>query len=221
MFFNNSNKFNRLLLFQIVLFVLIVCQKSNAQERVWVYVGTDNKNTMLGYVDLNTQRQPNGNLYVWEKMIRSDTNIVIGLVEWDCRQKRSRIIQETMYDSYGEPLKMSKNLDWTYTIDGTLGASIYRMVCRNYEKVSRSSTAKTPAGIQLAEITVAAANLREFPNTNSDVIREVKRKERLILSDEKPQGNWYKVLDKESQSEGWLHKSTFKIINSGKSSSKK
>jgi len=176
---------------------------------------------MLSYVDLNTQKQPNGNLYVWEKLIREDTNFVIGLVEWDCRQKRSRVIQQTIYDKYGDPQEMSKNFDWTYTIDGTLGAGIYKMVCRNSEKVSQSSMTKTSAGIQLAEITVTAANLRESPNTNSDVIREVSRKERLILSDERPQGNWFKVLDKESQSEGWLHKSTFKIINSGGSLLKK
>jgi hypothetical protein len=221
MVFNNSNKSNIILLFQITFLILFICQTNYAQERVWTLVGTDEKETMLSYVDVNAQKQPNGNLFVWEKVVHADTKYAIGLVEWDCRQKRSRTIQQTLYDQYGEPLNMAKTSDWIYVIDGTFGASIYRIVCRNSKNTSKNSPSKTTSKVSLAEITSLAARLRESPNINSYVIRAVSKGEQLILADEEPQGNWYKVIDKETQSEGWLHKTTFKIIKPSKAAPRK
>ena len=221
MVFNNSNKSYIILFFQFVLLILFVCQNSYAQERVWTFVGTDEKEKMLAYVDANAEKRSNGNLFVWEKVVRADTNYAIGLVEWDCREKRSRTIQQTLYDRYGEPLDIAKNYDWIYVIDGTLGASIYRIVCRNSKNTSRNSPSKTSSKVSLAEITTLAARLRESPNINSYVIRAVSKGEQLILADEESQGNWYKVIDKETQSEGWLHKSTFKIIKPDKPAPRK
>lgn len=221
MVFNNSNKSNIILLFQFIFLILFICQRNYAQERVWTFVGTDEKQTMLAYVDANAKKRSNGNLFVWEKVVRGDTNYVIGLVEWDCRQKRSRTIQQTLYDKYGEPLDIAKNYDWIYVIDGTLGANIYRMVCRGSKNTPKNSPSKTNPEVLLAEITSLAARLREFPSINSNVIRAVSKGERLILADEEPQGNWYKVIDKETQGEGWLHKTTFKVIKPGKSAPRK
>jgi len=161
MFFNNSNKSNIILFLQTIFLILFICQKSYSQERAWTFVGTDEKETMSAYVDTNIQTQSNGNLFVWEKLIQADMNFVIGLVEWDCQQKRSRTIQQAFYDRYGEPLNLSKNSDWIYVIDGTLGAGIYRKVCRN-----SNSSSKINPKVLLAEITSLAASLREFPNIN-------------------------------------------------------
>lgn len=221
MLFNSSNKSNTILFLQIVFLIVFIYQKGYSQERVWTFVGTDEKETTLTYVDTNTQRQSNGNLFVWQKLIRIDTNFVIGLVEWDCQEKRSRTIQQTLYDRYGEPLNMSKSSDWIYVIDGTLGASIYRMVCQASKNTRKYSASKINAKVSLAEIISLKASLRELPNIKSNVIREISKGERLILVDEAPQGNWYRVIDKDTQSEGWLHKTTFRIIEPSKTPQRK
>ena len=129
-------------------------------------------------------------------------------------QKRSRTIQEATYNSLGQPVKFGKNLPWIFVVPETIGADIYKTVCQGKLVPKPISAKKSKSKISLAEITVTTASLRETPNINGTVIREVSLKEQLILANEEPQGNWYKVVDKESQSEGWLHKTTFKVIKS-------
>lgn len=221
MFSANSNNSAKITIIQIAFIFLILCQKSYSQERNWVFVGTDEKETMLAYVDLKPQKQSNGILLIWEKMIESNTTYTIGLVEWDCREKRSRTVQQILYNRFGEPLRTSRYTDWLYTIDGTLGASIFRMVCGNTLNSPDVSSENVQGKLVLAEIIVTAASLRDSPNIKGRLIREIPKKERLIMANEKPRGNWFKILDREIQSEGWLHKSTFRIIDSNKSEPKK
>lgn len=218
MFLARSIKLKIFIVSQIALAILFLSREDYSQERSWVFVGTDERRTKAAYVDPNTQKRSNGNFFVWEKMIWSDASYLIGLVEWDCRQKRSRVVQESLYNQYGELTQLSKNFDWVYMVDETLGAGIYKIVCRNVQNSPQPPLTEAPSVISLAEIIVVAASLRESPSINGSVIREVPKKERLILTGEPPRGNWHRVIDQDSQSSGWLHRSTFKIIKPKKSS---
>jgi hypothetical protein len=186
----------------------------------FLYLENEN-HTTAALIDKNISKLPNGNLLFWEKLLRRDTGYDIGLVEMNCEQKSSRALQETTYNSLGQPVKCGKNLPWIFVVPETIGADIYKTVCQGNLVPKPIPAKKSKSKLSLAEITVTAASLRETPNINGNVIREVSLKEQLILANEGPQGNWYKVVDKESQIEGWLHKTTFKIIKSSKSLPKK
>jgi hypothetical protein len=192
-----------------------------SQQQDWMIVTIDENHTIIALIDKNISKLPNGNLLFWEKLVRRDTGYDIGLIEMNCVQKSSRTIQEATYNSLGQPVKFGKNLPWMFVVPETIGAKIYKTVCQVNLVPKPISVKKSKSKILLAEITVTAASLRETPNINGNVIREVSLKEQLILANEEPQGNWYKVVDKESQSEGWLHKTTFKIIKPNKSLPKK
>jgi hypothetical protein len=185
-----------------------------SQQQDWMIVTIDENHTIIALIDKNISKLPNGNLLFWEKLVRRDTGYDIGLIEMNCVQKSSRTIQEATYNSLGQPVKFGKNLPWMFVVPETIGAKIYKTVCQGNLVPKPISVKKSKSKILLAEITVTAASLRETPNINGNVIREVSLKEQLILANEEPQGNWHKVVDKESQSEGWLHKTTFKVIKS-------
>lgn len=192
-----------------------------SQQQDWMIVTADENNTTVALIDKNIKKLPNGNLLFWEKLVRRDTGYDIGLTEFDCTRKRSRTIQETTYNSLGQPVKFGKNLPWFFVVPETIGADIYKTVCQGNLVPKPIPAKKSKPKLSLVEITVTAASLRETPNIKGNVIREVSLKEQLVLADEERQGNWYKVVDKESQSEGWLHKTTFKIIKPSKSLPKK
>jgi uncharacterized protein YgiM (DUF1202 family) len=69
----------------------------------------------------------------------------------------------------------------------------------------------------MAEIITEKANLRESPDSSSAIIREVVMGEKLTMSDKHPIGAWYKVVDVDIGSEGWLHGNTIKIVKVRKS----
>lgn len=214
----SSIKLKFFVLSQIALAILLLNRHHYSQDGAWIFVGTDERRTKAMYVDPNTRKSPAGNLFVWEKLIWSDASYLLGLVEWDCRQKRSRVIQQSLYDRYGELSELSKNFDWLYMVDETLGAAVYKVVCRAARTSPPSSSIETASEISLAEIIVSAASLRESASIKGSVIREVAKRERLILTDAEPRGNWHQVIDRDTQSKGWLHKSTFKVIKPSKSS---
>jgi hypothetical protein len=174
------------------------------------------------YIDTNYEVLPNGNLQLWQKGVFADgSGFMLALIELDCQQKRSRTLQETIYDNFNRRLKTKNHEDtWAYIIPDSIGEKVFLMLCWNQEITPRKTSTKSSTKISLAEIITTAASLRESPNIRGNVIREVSLGEQLILSDEESVGNWYKVIDKESQTEGWLHKTTFKIIKPNQAKAK-
>jgi hypothetical protein len=202
--------------FFIIAFCLFIPQQIRSQKTEWIFVESNMSNTSRMFVGKNIVKLKNGIIQVWQKEIVENSKITIGLVEWNCSKKQLRVIRENIYNIFGELIERHDlSSDWDYVTPDTVGDSIYNVVCKNRKTSNKSATK-----ISLAEIITTAASLRESPNIRGNVIREVSLGEQLILSDEESVGNWYKVIDKESQTEGWLHKTTFKIIKPNQTKAK-
>jgi hypothetical protein len=193
-----------------------------SQTQNWTFVNLNANLSVAAYIDKNIKKLPNGNLQVWQKLLFNDGFKNISLINWDCQRNRSQTIQQTILNDLGGVVKISTKIEnWMYSSPGSVSEDIQKMVCRGNSDRKKVSSTKTKTKISLAEITTTAASLRESPSINGSLIREVQFGEQLILANEEPSGNWHKVIDKETQSEGWLHNTTFKIIKPGKSSAKK
>lgn len=66
-------------------------------------------------------------------------------------------------------------------------------------------------GIDTAVVIAIRANLREHPNAQSAILKEVSGGDLLGLLDRQPVGPWYRVLHIRSSTEGWINGNTIRL----------
>ena len=69
---------------------LVFPDKVFSQKQDWMIVTTDENYTTVALIGKSISKLPNGNLLFWEKLVRRDTGYDIGLIEFDCIQKRQQ-----------------------------------------------------------------------------------------------------------------------------------
>lgn len=103
-------------------------------EPNWVYVGaTDDASYSID----KTSLKRDGNMVtVWESIIMSKKKIKAKIFrEYDCKEKRQRILSETIYykdgDSFSRPIK---DVKWEYVVRESVGEELMAYVCKNAPK---------------------------------------------------------------------------------------
>jgi len=90
---------------------------------------------------------------------------------------------------------------------------MYQIACGNLSK--RVSKDSTSAGKMMVEIIVNKANLRNAPNKNSRIIKEVSLGERFTLVNKELVGYfWYEISLSGTNETAWIHRSTIKLVES-------
>lgn len=96
----------------------------------------------IGYVDLNSIRQVNGNVRVWvmfdffqpQPNVRFTANSYLDYIEYDCKEERSKSLKQVMYsgnqgNGTAEEINVS-NAQWSYITPSTASEKIMRFVCK-------------------------------------------------------------------------------------------
>ena len=79
---------------------------------------------------------------------------------------------------------------------------------RNSNTSFRAKFPQEDPGVDLGVVIVNKANLRDGPSTTSAVLMQLAQGSFVALVERIPVDDWYRVIDIESSSEGWLHAST-------------
>jgi hypothetical protein len=120
---------------QIHLAVLIlllsgVAYSQEKHER-WIYITAASEGRRL-YYERNIKHRKNGNLLVWEKLVRSDNTQSLYQVEYDCTNERSRVLSYSGSDREGREIKSNRqaSLRWSALIPNSIGEQRFEMICR-------------------------------------------------------------------------------------------
>ena len=194
-----------MLLFLVFCFLVLPMQMFAQSSKVWKYVAQTDEGKY--YVKQSVDKLPNRNRAQWGKIISPEGEEEISRTEWDCRQKRFRLMQVSTFAPDGTALSHQKNLDWAEVAPETVSEVLYEEACG------------TPMKISYAEIISPQAKMRIGANSNSQVLRVVKSGERFPLVPFKPAGAWYHVYDPETLFEYWLHGNSIKIVADEKGNS--
>ncbi len=185
----------------IVLFLLAGSSVNvSAQKKAWHYL-----QTIYGGVKvyLNDEVQillRSKHRVVWDKRLNADNSFAVSKVEWDCLNKRSLILEMTMYDTDRISIGTTRNFEWQSVIPGTVAETAFQTIC----------VAKPPA--QFVEIISLQANLRSFPDAGAVVLGVAKQGSRFRVTPYGGQGGWYNIVDTKTEQDYWVHGSTIKII---------
>jgi Bacterial SH3 domain len=180
----------------------------------WTLADVSGADSSIHLLDMETMKTKSlGIISGWHKVVYDNNSYTIALNDWNCTEKKSRLIQVTNYTQYGNVISSNSiPSPWKYIIPDSVEEGIFRMVCGKSNQNKPKTVEKNNANSSFAKIIVKKANLRSEPNANSEVIREVGLGEKLVLVTEDSVGVWYKVLDLKTNSQGWLHGNNFKII---------
>jgi hypothetical protein len=120
---------------QIHLAVLIlllsgVAYSQEKRER-WIYITAASQGRRL-YYEHNIKHRKNGNLLVWEKLVRSDNTQSLYQVEYDCTNERSRVLSYSGSDREGRVIESNRQASqrWSALIPNTIGEQRFEMICR-------------------------------------------------------------------------------------------
>ena len=200
-----------------ILFVLFSCFLLNAKlsaqnEQRWLKIATDVEGTNY-YIEKESRKTSgNSNIRTWEKRIRSDFSYSILLTEWNCHDKRERLIQFTDYNVQRRlEVTSEEPSDWHPIIPDSIAEKFFKIVCLEPPRLS----AKVKISMKkYAEIIAKKAYLRDRASPSGEIICDLIKGEKLMLINVEPIGGWYKVVDSKTKSIGWLHGNTFKVISS-------
>lgn len=190
------------------------------QSAHWTFVGKDMSGTHF-FVDKQINRVSKGLLKVWTKRIYSDLSFTVALHQWDCNNRRLRVLQETRYDQQQQVINYNGQIIvWEDVVPDSIGEEMLSAICTRPvdnkfegEETNLMSSA-LPPNFTMIEITAVKANLRENPDAKALVFRVVKRGAILLSSDGRQSGAWYKVFDsQDSNKELWVHQKACRVVS--------
>lgn len=116
------------------LMLLAVCCSASAE---WTLVGSSSRAEM--YADLETIEKKQGSVSVWILTNIFDdptSKSLASRVEYDCKQKRSRVLQEYRYSEHfmgGKNVSRDQTTisdDWLFAAPGTVTMNIINTLCK-------------------------------------------------------------------------------------------
>lgn len=181
----------------------------SAQTATWNYVTTITEGVKF-YIGKDFKRAPDGHLAAWEKLVKPDRSFAVSFVEWNCREKRRLALETTFYNSDNTVIGTRKQIDngqqqlqqqWTPVMPGSSAELLFARDC-------------LPAPpVRLAEITVARAALKTFPDASAPVVRTANRGATFRIIAGTGRGGWFNVVDDSTQEDYWLFADDFRVIN--------
>lgn len=169
-----------------------------AQTQEWFYIARSEEGRF--YVKRKIDQLPDGNRAMWMKLASDKGFERISYAEWDCKNRRFRLLQTSSYTADGRAIEHLKNLDWAFVTPETTGENLFEEACG------------TPREIKYAVFILREVKLRGEPNINGQIYRTAKRNEKFPLTPFDPVGAWYHIYDPKTLIEYWVHGNGIKIV---------
>jgi hypothetical protein len=116
--------------------IMLITLASNltfSQEGIWKYVTRSVAGMEVYYAPRRTVRRANGIVRTWVRFVEPETEKVedetIGLYEFDCKEGRYRVLQETKYYRSGSGTTNSRVSSWFYATPGSVTETLSTRVC--------------------------------------------------------------------------------------------
>lgn len=198
----------------ITCFSFIVVINISAQSR-WIFVGTSSDDASW-YIEKTLTEKASGTITAWEKVVLVDGSYSIGLTEWKCSEKKKRILQSGNYALSGEVIRSNNiPLPWRAVVPDAIEEGFFNVVCAVSKKKIAERNSNSRSSGSFAQI-IRKSNLMSAASPRGEIIRKVAIGEKLALVSEESIGVWYRVLDPQTNSEGWLNGNHFKIVKATK-----
>jgi hypothetical protein len=211
-------KLTSYLLLLLIITILRCSTVLAQQESRWVLIGQNTDGTSF-YLD-KTSRQIIGNkIRVWDKNIFQDGSYQIGLVEWQCKEKKYFLVDLTLYTPTGSFIRKEKGMGWLNVVPDAVSEVMYKAVCGTF---SENNSKTKSSSKKMVQIIVRKANLRASPSTNSGIVQQANLGEKFSLVDEEPTNGWYQIIIARTNEIAWIHGNNIKLAEAtNKSNSKK
>lgn len=199
--------------FILIFYAIIVLsnQPIFAQANRWQFIGK-NDNGSRSYLEKSGQKESGNRRRTWSKEVYSDGSYKITLVDWQCRERRFRILEATNYAATGEYIDKERSSAWATVIPDSVSENYYKVVCASTEQKPAAKSNSSDKKM-IAQIIAENANIREVPFANGSIIQTAEKGTRLFIADAEPTGVWYQVFLPDSDITGWLHGNTIKLLN--------
>lgn len=192
--------------------ILLICQPIRAQQvNRWQFVGRSDTGSS-SYLDKSVEKQTGDIRRTWTKEVFSDGSYKIGLVDWQCRAKKFRILEGASYESSGKYIyREGRSSPWITVVPDSVSENYYRVVCRSTGQASPPES-KSSENKTIAEVIALHANVRASPTADSPIVQRVKKGVRLTLAAVEPTNGWYQVFIPVTNETGWLYGSTIELL---------
>lgn len=195
----------------LICIFLIASVSAAAQQSRWSYIGRA-VNDSVWYLDKSFKKNRSGTITAWEKVIFPDDSYSIEVNEWNCSERKKRMLQADNYAPSGDFLShLGKPVPWRFVVPDSVEEKVFGIICGNSNSKKRTSGRQDDGNSSFAR-TIKKSVLMSEASANSEVIRKVAVGEKLTLVSEESTGVWYRVLDPKTNSEGWLNGNHFKIV---------
>ncbi len=198
--------------------ILVICYPTRAQQQEennnrWQFVGRNDSGSSF-FLDKSVQKQTGGIRRTWSKQVFGDGSYKIGLVDWQCRARKFRILEGATFNRSGEYIyREDKPTGWISVFPDSVSESYFNVVCASTGRTSVVESNKLNTG-KIAQVIALDAYIRESPNASSRVIQKVEKGVRLLLADADTASTngWYQVFIPETNETGWLRGSHIELL---------
>lgn len=198
--------------------VLILCvtifllnqTATRAQENRWQFISR-NDNGSTSYLEKSNKSETGDRKQTWTKEVYSDGSYKITLVDWQCREKRFRVLEAANYMPSGEYIDKEGSSAWSTIVPDSVSENYYQVICS--ASGQKSAAKSIPSGRKIiARIIALNANIRESPTAESRVLQRVEKGTYLFLADTEPTNGWYQVFIPDTNEAGWLYGNTIELL---------
>jgi hypothetical protein len=207
-----------------IMIILAIPGYSQEADNRWLYVTASKDETQV-YQDRIYNELPNGNRTIWEKFLDKTGFYTLQLSEYNCKQRKARILEVYRYNPQGNVvLSGDGSTEWRTPIPDSVGEASYENVCSienhaptapptNYRR-ERQATPYSPKGdigVDYGIVTSARANLREGPGTDYAAFLGIPKGDMVALLGGGDDSGWYETIHVKSNTEGFIHGSTISV----------
>ena len=184
------------------LFLVLILQITGQAQRVrWRYVSTIYDGVKI-YLDERIVTAKNKHKIVWDKRVKMGGAVAVSQVDWDCVNKRSKILEMVLYRADQSLIRSTKKFEWQNLVPGTISEILFQQIC------------KAKPRLRYVEIIIDSAGLFAGPLDNGTPLRIATKGSRFVLVEGTGPGGWYNIVDARTQNDYWVHGNNIKITGS-------
>jgi hypothetical protein len=116
--------------------LLINDQQMFAQQvNRWQFIGR-NDNGSTSYLEKSNPKGTGIKKQTWSKEVYSDGSYKIVLIDWQCRERKFRVLEATNYAPSGEYVDKERSSPWSTVVPDSVSENYYKIVCLSTGKTS-------------------------------------------------------------------------------------
>ena len=168
----------------------------------WLYVSLSADGWKF-YRQDKIDKLENGNPATWIKLLDATGFYRTMYYEWDCKGKRYRLLQSHFFSPDAQLVSNKQPVDtsWAFLPPDSVAGILLSITCN------------PPVERRTVEIIVNRANSAKSIRTRKHRIEKQRKKGRDFRSPPaRTVGNWFNVVDEETQDDYWIHRSVFEFI---------